>query len=198
MLKEVTDYLLVYPSKRYNPALEIYYSIALMFLNHINKWNLTERIAFKIGLNKLTRLDEHQSWKDAIEYFLKLAQVIFDLQRNEQDKTTINTVMIIQRYIEEHLSEDLSLIKLAEQVHFNASYLSRLFKQVVGTNIKDYIYDLRIEEAKVLLITSNLKIHEIAKMVGYESSHYFARFFRKTTNMTPQEFRGSSNENANR
>jgi len=160
-----------------------------MFLSYINRWHLTEKIAFKIGLSKLTRIDEHVTWSNAAEYLHRLAVIIFDLRNAEQENRAMDAVTRVQHYIHSHLKEDISLIKLAELIYFNPSYLSRLFKQVTGCTLSDYICDMRVKKAKELLEKDGLKIHEIASIVGYESSTYFARFFKKSTNMTPQEYR---------
>ena len=189
LLSQFTDLLKGITGINYNPALELYFAVSLMFLSYINRWHLTEKIAFKIGLSKLTRIDEHVTWSNAAEYLYRLAVIIFDLRNTEQENRAMDAVTRVQHYIHSHLNEDISLIKLAELIYFNPSYLSRLFKQVTGCTLSDYICDMRIKKAKELLEKGDLKIHEIASIIGYESSTYFARFFKKSTNMTPQEYR---------
>ena len=177
--------------KHYNPALEVFYSISLMFLSYINRWNLTDKIAFKIGLNKLTHVDEHMSWDDAFAYFRELALVIFEIRDNEEKHGKMTSIDYIKQYINNHLSEDLSLARLAEKVYFNPSYFSRMFKQSTGINILSYINDIRIGKAKELLQGSDMKIHEIAAAVGYDSPSYFTQFFKRSVKISPQEYRDS-------
>lgn len=191
LLTELTEGLKEIASMNYNPALEIFYSIAMLFLSHINRWNLTERIAFKIGLNKLTRADEHGSWNDALEYLYRLSGIIFEFQYSEQEKRSMDAIAHIRQYIHEHLHDDLSLVKLAELVYLNPSYLSRLFKQVTGINLLNYINDDRLDKAKELLQKNNLKINEISASLGFISAPSFTRFFKKMTGITPQEYRKS-------
>jgi two-component system response regulator YesN len=78
---------------------------------------------------------------------------------------------------------------LAEIVNLNPSYLSRLYKQLTGVNVTDTILDVRISRAKRLLKESNLKVHDIAAKVGFDSDAYFIRSFKKKCGMTPQEYR---------
>ena len=120
-----------------------------------------------------------------------MAEAIFGLQESEQEKREGDTIVRVQQYILEHLSEDISLVKLGELAYFNPSYLSRLFKRVSGTNLSDFIHNARINKAKELLTRNDMKIQEIVAAVGYESHAYFTKFFKKTTNMTPQEYRDS-------
>jgi two-component system, response regulator YesN len=189
MLNEITDGIRTVKSLNCNPVREIYYSLALMFLSYMNKKNLAEKITFKIGLNKLMKVDEHTSWNDALDYLYSLTDIIFDVQRSEQDTATSNTISRVMHYVDNNLYEDLSLVRLAELVYFNPSYLSRLFKQVTGVNLTDYIYGKKTDKAKLLLEDPSLKIHEVASKVGYNSSTYFARFFKKMTGLNPQEYR---------
>ncbi len=174
-------------------AVEQYYSIALVILSHINKWNLTEKIAFKISMYKLMNLEYHESWKFAVEYLRQLGDILFEIKDSEEEKRALDVISIIQKHINDnlHMQDEVSLVRLAETVYFNPSYLSRLFKQVTGTNLSDYISECRIKKAKKLLENAEYKIHEISEAVGYLSATNFARFFKKVTNMTPQEYRDS-------
>ncbi|MNY53294.1 Arabinose operon regulatory protein [compost metagenome] len=74
-------------------------------------------------------------------------------------------------------------------IHFNPSYLSRLFKQESGINLSEYIDDVRIEKAKGMLTSEEMKIAEVGARVGYETPHSFTRFFKKKIGMTPLEYR---------
>ncbi|MGB8453896.1 MAG: helix-turn-helix domain-containing protein [Anaerocolumna sp.] len=175
-------------SKNSNAAIEAYYKISLSLLSYINRCKLTEKIAFYLDQNRLMRIDKYESWEEAVEYIYQLSDVIFRLQSEEQKKRADKAIKYIQKFIEEHMSEDLSLVRLAEQVFLNPSYLSRLYKQVLGVNLSEFIDSVRIKRAKELLEKENVKIHEVAKLVGYETAASFSRFFRKATGRSPQEY----------
>ncbi len=191
LLSEARKGFCMIEGKHYTSALEVFYSISLMFLSYINRWNLTEKIASRIGLNRLTRFDEHGSWGEAFEYFHELARVLFEFKDSEKERNTATSISYIQQYINNNMKEDLSLARLAEKVYFNPSYLSRIFKQVTGINILSYINDIRVGKAKELLRDSSLKIHEIAAAVGYDSPSYFTQFFKRIVKISPQEYRDS-------
>ncbi len=175
-------------SKNSNLAIEAYSMVSLSILSYINRWNITEKLAFHIGLNSLMRIDKHETWSDAVQYLMNISDVIFQLQTEEQNKRADNAVDFIQNYINEHLGEDLSLVRLAEQVYLNPSYLSRLYKQVTNQNLSDFIDNARIERAKELLKKEKVKVNEVAKAVGYETAASFTRFFRKLVSCSPQEY----------
>lgn len=99
----------------------------------------------------------------------------------------------VKSYIEGHLHEDISLVSLAEVVHFNPSYLSRFFKQQTGLNLSDFVQNVKVERAKHMLADPNRRVNEIAEALGYGSSSNFTRSFKRITGLTPQEYRDSIN-----
>jgi len=83
-------------------------------------------------------------------------------------------------------------------VHVNASYLSRVFKQETGSNIKDYIWELRLKRACELLRRPDIRINEIGMQLGFQTPSYFSYFFKKGTGKTPREYRdGLTNQSIN-
>lgn len=178
-------------SMHYTPAMEVYYVIGLVFLTYMNRWNLVDTAADKVGLHKLMQPGEHPSWKEAFAYLAEVSELLFSLQSLEEERRAMDVVTIIQKHILEHLHDpdEISLVRLAERVYFNPSYLSRLFKQVTESNLSEYITAARIGKAKQLLGNPEIKIQEVAELVGYGTATNFTRFFRKSMNMTPQEYR---------
>jgi len=169
-------------------SIETYYSLSLMLLSYINRNNLHAHIG---DYSKLMRFDEHMSVKDGFLYLHLLVERMFKHKSlDERDRSTI-IIEKICRFIQEHLSEDLSLVRLAELYYFNPSYLSRFFKQEHGIKLSEYIDDCRAKKAKELLCNGELKVRDVALLVGYEAAHSFTRFFKKSTGMTPQEYRDS-------
>lgn len=187
--EQITKHL----SKLDNPndygGVEIYYSIANLLLRFINKWKIADELCSKINLYQLMRIDEHESWGDAVDYLDNLIHFIFEIRQNGAKQQAMDVVISLQQYIRANLDKDLSLSLLADKVHLNASYLSRLFKKVSDKNLSEYLNEQRAEKAKELLKNTNLMINEISVKVGYESQQSFNRFFRNITGMSPQEYR---------
>lgn len=94
-------------------------------------------------------------------------------------------------YITEHLTEDLSLARLASHAALSPCYFLRLFKKQTGLTPYDYILMARIDMAKYLLKTSSLQVKEIAFSCGFLSESVFCNAFRKKTGMSPLSYRGS-------
>lgn len=95
------------------------------------------------------------------------------------------------QYIAQNYYQPLTLTTVAEQVHLNASYFSTLFKQSTGIAFKEYLNNVRIEEAKNLLANTDYSIIDIAIATGFESQNYFSKIFKKYTGITPRQFRHS-------
>lgn len=107
-------------------------------------------------------------------------------------KNKLKTKHSIQKainYIREHCQEEISLTSVADYVRLNPNYFSRFFKEETGCSFVDYLKKLRIEKAKELLRTSNLKIYEICEALGYQSVQYFSTLFKNMVGVTPQEYR---------
>lgn len=92
-------------------------------------------------------------------------------------------------YIYEEYSESISLESLARHFFMSKSYLSRIFKEVTGYTVNEYINVRRIKQAKVLLENSELNITELTCAIGYESITYFEKVFKKYTGMSPLQYR---------
>ncbi|OMD37752.1 response regulator [Paenibacillus sp. RS8] len=96
---------------------------------------------------------------------------------------------IALQYVKEHYYEDLSLEKISSVVFLNPVYFSQLFKQKTGQGYKEYVTSLRLEQAKLLLVNSKLKVAEIAERIGYQDMRHFTQMFRKRFLLTPTEYR---------
>jgi len=165
---------------------ELYYTISLVLLSYINRSELENQVA---GFPALMRPDEFASWSDAFAFLRATSTTLFELRSSGERNRAAEAIGKVRAYIEEHLDEDLSLVRLAGYIHFNPSYLSRLFKQECGVNLSEYIEAARIERAKALLRGDDLKVLEVGVRVGYEASQSFTRFFKKALGVTPQEYR---------
>ena len=100
-------------------------------------------------------------------------------------------------YIDEHYAdEDISLNTLALLLSISPNHFSAIFSQEMGVTFIEYLIGKRMEKAKELLMTTDMKSFEIAYAVGYKDPHYFSSTFKKTQGMTTKEFRarGSGDE----
>ncbi|REE87522.1 two-component system response regulator YesN [Paenibacillus taihuensis] len=125
----------------------------------------------------------------------KLEQVLADdLIRFEQSlrelkQQTGNVIYEIKKYVETHYQREISLQDIANHFYLSREYISRKFKQELGENLSEYIGRIRIAKAQRLLENPNMRVVQIAQMVGYQDEKYFSKVFKKLTGMTPNEYR---------
>lgn len=93
----------------------------------------------------------------------------------------------LQKYIAEHYTDKLNLTRIAQDIHANGSYLSRLYKTKTGQNLFDVINKMKLEKAKEYM-SQGMRIYEIAQLVGFDDVSYFSRVFRKHEGCSPREY----------
>lgn len=100
-----------------------------------------------------------------------------------------STVLDVQKYIDEHCLEQISLKNISDRFFLNMYYLSHLFKKVLGFSLKDYIILQRISRAKDLLVKSDINITGVCTSSGFGNINHFIRIFKKYEGITPNQYR---------
>lgn len=144
---------------------------------------------------------------NACEYVLKVSiidelsaavkKAIYNITKlkNEIENEGINyksqsgLIKQVDDYIKKNFKNKISLDDIADAMHVNRSYLSRLYKNKTGVNLFDAILEYRIEAAKEYLLNMDMKTYEVSEAVGIEDAGYFSKVFKKMTGMSPKEYR---------
>ena len=125
--------------------------------------------------------------KQMSRYLLEAAEVIYQ-SMIDHDKTMVQQAI---HYIRNHYQhKGLKIQNVADYVHLSPNYLSYLFKLIAGETVWEFVTRLRMEEAKYLLVHTNMKRYEIADQVGYESPEHFTRVFKRYYGESPNMIRG--------
>lgn len=102
------------------------------------------------------------------------------------------TVQRVITYLEERFTEELDMDRLQADLHVSKFYLSRLFKEVTGFTIFDFVFQRRINEAKILfLLDPGLSVTEVGFRTGFKHLAHFSRLFKRQVGMTPEKYRKS-------
>ncbi|MNI84013.1 HTH-type transcriptional activator Btr [compost metagenome] len=101
------------------------------------------------------------------------------------------------RYIEANYHKDLSIEEVAEVADLSISHFCTLFKQISGYTFLEFVTHCRMEKAKYILQNSNVKVYQVAPLVGYQDPRYFTQVFKKATGKTPTEYREENSRQAN-
>ena len=97
-----------------------------------------------------------------------------------------------RKFIDEHISEELSLTKVAKAADMRPNYLSEKFKEATGINFVKYVARARYEKAAAHLRNGDLRVSEIAFAAGFQSLSQFNRVFKKLSGKSPTEYRVSA------
>ncbi|MEI7026519.1 helix-turn-helix domain-containing protein [Paenibacillus sp. y28] len=98
------------------------------------------------------------------------------------------------RLIHQHYERDFTLEECAQTMSFHPVYLSRVFKKETGVSFSNYLMECRMNKAKQLLETTDMKVSEISERLQYKNISAFIRSFRKTFGMTPGNYREKSDK----
>lgn len=131
------------------------------------------------------------NWLDAEKIGEWFAGKFIRIRENTMipEKQYTKSISDAVRFIyDNYRNPDLSVNDIAEYVHLSAGYLSGAFRKEVGSTIKNYITEVRINQAKRLLEQGGMKVHEVGKEVGYHSSQYFSQAFYKKVGILPGEY----------
>ena len=110
--------------------------------------------------------------------------IVGNNRRSGKDKL----IQTIQEYIEDNLNGKVQLNEVAEAFGLSPAYLSVLFKKTMETGFSEYVYTKKIEKAKEMLLSGDMKIYEVADALGFESAYYFSKVFKKVDGHSPREY----------
>lgn len=130
-------------------------------------------------------------FQEHIELLTQFYERLLQMHETPEENKPYGIVQQIIVYIEAHYKQDIYLDSISEAMKLSPKYVSRIFKEVTGQNLTDYIAVRRIAEAKRLLAESDMKNDEIALEVGIASRATFFRLFKRYEGVTPQEYRSS-------
>ena len=159
----------------------IYFILGKVGLGH-------NRFFFVIGMGLMIHV---------LTYVLLKRPQSFVIKANLIDQELSSLAARVQQYLQEdrpYLHKGFNKADLAVALSSNQNYISRAFNDVLNTSFTTYVNQLRIEEAKKLLINSDQKVYAIALNAGFTSSNSFTRVFKQYTNQTPAEFRNSNRD----
>ncbi|WP_428910903.1 AraC family transcriptional regulator [Niallia sp. Krafla_26] len=101
----------------------------------------------------------------------------------------------IKEYIDKNFKKNIKLEDIADEFFVNKYYLSHVFKEHMHISPINYLISRRMGEAKNMLVSTELKVGEIARILGYDNPNYFSLLFKKTTGETPRQFKENHKKN---
>ncbi len=182
-------------------------SVSLLFNSLKQNSHFSSLYAKCISSNILNRLYKKHKFEEseqeiiakifssssADEIVALFKEIIDEISAESNKADTHRLISKSLSIIETDYMNDISLEYIAEKLYISPSYLSRLFKKEIGKTFIEFLKEYRLKKACELLKNTNLRVTEISKMVGYDSSSYFNTIFHKFYNTTPAQFREKGN-----
>ena len=142
-------------------------------------------------------IEEFQTCKVGYKEMLEmnLRQLFLMIQRTRLEKPPLVTTAVQQemdfarQYFHEHYNEPINIEEYAQSRHTSISLFMRNFKKVYGVSPKQYLLNIRMNNAQNLLETTDYTVAEIAAIVGYDNSLYFSRIYHKQKGQAPSDYR---------
>ncbi len=126
----------------------------------------------------------------SVDVLLQLTEQILKYISVHRTKEGSHLLNMAKDYIQENISnEKLDLATVGDHVGLSRVYFCKLFHQMEGISFSAYLKKVRIEKAKQLLLTTNMRIFEVGNAVGFSHAKYFGQVFKETVGQTPLEFK---------
>lgn len=129
--------------------------------------------------------------KNSKKYYVDDLNELSDILEDDKNLYSATSIKLVIQFITKNFNNNITLKDVADEVFLSQNYLSELFKKETGEGFYEFLSNYRVKRAKELLVTTNLKIYEVAESVGYNDSITFGRAFKKITGTTPNNFRNN-------
>lgn len=123
-----------------------------------------------------------------VQWMKTLRDGLCSVLKNKRKTYKDHVISDVQKYINGHIEDRLTLNDVAAVFGLSSNYLSALFKKSCGIGFTEYITQKKISRAKSLLLEQDLKIYEVADRLGFESAFYFSKVFKKVEGISPREY----------
>ena len=137
--------------------------------------------------NILTEIKDVENIKGELR---KIFLNVLTYRNNQANSERLLILKHVKAFLDENFKDpDLKMSDVARKFNISPSYFSTIFRKELGITYRDYISKLRINHAKLLLRTTNLKCSEISLRSGFNDAHYFSVVFKKKIGLSPLQFR---------
>ncbi len=137
-------------------------------------------------VHQFETIDDLQSWLRRCLF--EISETLYMKRQNKNGKL----IQDIERYVDLHLSDTLTLREVANYFSYSPNHLGYLFKEQAGEHFSDFVIRKRLEKARELLQQPALKIYQVADQVGYKNLTYFSRQFKEYYGTPPGNYRRQS------
>ncbi|NQX49873.1 response regulator [Paenibacillus tritici] len=145
------------------------------------------------GLTSLSDMNKFNNMGEARQWIITVCSRLMNTIASERQSSYKQLIDQAKEYIRSHYEEsDMSIGRVCQHLHISTGYFSSIFKKEMKMTFVSYLLQIRLEAAKELLRSTELKAFEIAERIGFADPNYFSFCFRKKYGQSPKEYKNSS------
>ncbi|MCI2049729.1 MAG: response regulator [Lachnospiraceae bacterium] len=163
------------------------------FIELLNKKNIDRSQVF--GEDHSDVYNEATESVDGLKRFVRYTAAFSGEGGSTDEESSKDIVFRIRKYVSDHIERDIRRPELAEYIHLNEDYMTRVFKKETGMALKEYIIEEKLKMAQNMIRTTALPIGFIAARIGYCNYSHFSKIYKKTFGIAPTEERRMMSEN---
>lgn len=186
-LEELSAYLRALPPGSGNPAQVLRALTACLQpypAGHLSALGLDESVAYAQAVTSVLQANTLPELTNTLTAYFRLGT---DASRHATPYS--KPVYVAMEEVRRHYAEKISLRSIADKLGITPQYLCRVFAKEFTRSFSDFVTDVRMENACLLLRDGSMKIYDIARRVGYTDEKYFSTLFKKALGKTPVEYR---------
>lgn len=188
-LEKVQSFIAVIQQYTYGASMPIFARLYLELIADIQKYVIAgkeDNVLPEMKMNPATAQEAEALLQNAFDVMMTRKAGQEKIKENRHYKK----IQEGRDYIQQHYADSaLGVEQLAEMLGYSSSYFSRIFKNITGYYVNDYIRQVRIVKAQELLTDTEMTVNEIAEATGFTTVNYFYSIFKKETGMTPAAYR---------
>ncbi|MDF2987740.1 MAG: DNA-binding response regulator [Eubacterium sp.] len=192
-LDKLLDIIKLNNSSKIEKIYTSYMELIFITISYLNKTGRETEEIFGSEIDfyeKIMRFETRQEidiWiRNIISWILNYLK---ECKTSKQNRVIVNARNFIMA---NYFNPDLSLGMVSKFVELSESHFSTTFTKEVGETFTDYLTKLRLEKAKELITTTNMKLYEVCERVGYTNAEHFSRIFKKTVGCSPKDYKRDS------
>ena len=165
----------------------IYLDILYHLIEILRKDDIDIKIDIDRTFNPIDYIERPLTIQALRDQMIVLFEKIFTVYDSKYQNNKTRLISNINQYIENHITEKILLEDISRHVNFSATYVSRIYKQETGRNIKEHIISMKIEKAKEML-SHQTSLSTIAEALDFSSTSHLIKTFKALTGETPKKF----------
>lgn len=166
-------------------------SLSIQMINYLIK--CTPRLSHDLlDIQDTSRLLKNTgNFAEFAEEIREWVMGVFNKLKIVNEEKVLNQVEVARAWIIENMKESITIERIARQVYMNPTYFCEYFKNQTGETVHEFVTSTRINKARELLLTTNLKVYEVSEQVGYADTKYFSKLFKKYYGQLPSKYKES-------